>query len=212
MKRELATDSTEAADRVGGGLALLVEPPLRAVHQEPPQHVPGDPLARGLLPPGLCLPVVHNQVAEAQAAGSTKIQHPSIDCAFKSDASVAQRAKGHRDRGIPQSIVRDLVPHQNLDGVGARLGPDLDQNDRLLRLQPLVRSLNARILGVIDGRDAILWRATGKKLAVWHAVLAKVGPELSGGARRRPLVRQQSPGNSRHLGRRRRVGSGRRWR
>lgn len=61
----------------------------------------GDGLAGSLLPPGLRLPVVHDQAAVAQPPGGAKVQHPPLKRPLEGDASVAEGTVAHGDRHSP---------------------------------------------------------------------------------------------------------------
>ena len=72
-----------------------------------------------------------NRYAEATrheaCDGCDHICGPAVDAPVKDDGRIAQRAKGDRDRRIAQRVIGDLVPHQDLDRIGARLVADLDR-------------------------------------------------------------------------------------
>src|SRR5262249_26494310 len=101
----------------------------------------------GLLPPRFSLPVVHQQVAVAQPPGGAEIQHPPVDRSLKSNRCIAERAEGDSDRYSSDRIIDDLVPDENLDGVGAYIVAHLEEDHWFVRLEPSVCCADVDELG-----------------------------------------------------------------
>jgi hypothetical protein len=60
------------------------------------------------------------------------------------------------------------MPHQNLDGIGARFIVDLDEYDRFAVIQPFVRFTRGLELGFIYRGNPIFGRTSRKDFAVWE--------------------------------------------
>lgn len=81
-------------------------------------------------------------------------------------------------------VTDDLMPDDDLDGIGSRVAANLDDNDRLDGFEPGVRRRHTDELGRINTRNLIFDGPTGDDVAVGDAVFAPIGLELDGGARR----------------------------
>ena len=185
-----------------GGLEVLPADHRQRHEAQPAAGVDaGDSLTGGLLPPGLGLPVVHDQVAVVQPPGGAEIQHLVVEAPVEGDRGVAQRAERDRHRLVAELVVDDLVPGENLDRIGAHEPAGLDDRNRLAGLQPAVGVGDRQVLRGVDRGNAVLGRAAGEDLRVGHRVPAEVGAELPGRARWRRLLREQL-----HAFRRRRHG------
>ena len=175
-----------------GGLEVLPAHHGKRYEAQPATGVgAGNPLARGLLPPRLGLAVVHDQVAVIEAPGRAEVQHLVVEPTVEGDGGVAERAEGDRHRQIAELVVDDLVPGQDLDGIGAHPPVGLDHGDRLQGLQPGIGVGDRHVLRVVDRGDAVLGRTAGQDLRIGHRVPAEVGTELPGRARRRRLGGKQ---------------------
>jgi hypothetical protein len=115
-------------------------------------------LPDSLLPPGFGLPVVHQQIAVAQAAGGAEIQHAAMNRALEVEYAIAERTGGDDEGHATDGVVNDLVPDDDLDGIGPRVGANLDQNDRFDGLEPGTCCGHTDELGGINGRDLVFDR------------------------------------------------------
>ena len=141
----------------------------------PPRVLPDDAGAGELLPPRLGLPVVHDEVAEAKPPRRAEVEHHRVEAAVEDDRGVAEWAERHRDRGAAQLVVRDLVPDEDLERVGARLAAQLDRDDRLVRVEPFAGLLRRGVPGDVDGRDPVPRGAAGHDLREVHGPLLEIG-------------------------------------
>jgi hypothetical protein len=148
-------------------------------------------LTGGLLPPRLCLAVVHDQVTEVQPPGRAEVQQAPVDSALKGNRRVTERAEGDDDRHPAHGIVSDLVPDQDLHGIGPRVGANLQGNHGLNPSEPVVGLADADEAALVKGGDAILRRPAREDLAIGHRMSAEVRREHSGGAVGWLFVRQQ---------------------
>ncbi len=102
----------------------------RHLGQSRPGQLADNALTAELLPEAEGLPVVHHQVAHPQPAGGAEVQRPAVDHARERQGRIAQRAERHHHRLTGHDIVDDLVPDQDFQRIGARLGADLDGDHR----------------------------------------------------------------------------------
>lgn len=72
------------------------------------------------------------------------------------------------------------MPHQNLDGVGARLvaHPRQHQHHRLNWLKLLIRFAHADVFQQVDDGNPVLGWASGENLAIGEGVFTEIGLEL----------------------------------
>ena len=80
-----------------------------------------DPLTGELLPPGVRLPVIHNQVRVAKVTRYAEFKHFAVQSPVKRDRRVAQWAEGDRYRHTTDAIIHYFVPGQNLERVGTSI-------------------------------------------------------------------------------------------
>jgi hypothetical protein len=195
QKMALVGDTLYLGGRGCGGICLCESADGGEWTCGPLRQFSGDGVAARLLPPALGLAVVHEEVAETQPPGRAEVQHATVQRALEGDGRIAQRTEGDRQRQPAHRVVDDLVPGQDLQGIGADVVAHLHQHHRLLRLQPLVSLGGGHELGRVYGRDAILGRPAGENLAVGDRMAAEVGAELTLGAGRRRFRRQQLAGS-----------------
>jgi hypothetical protein len=94
--------------------------------------------------------------------------------AIEDERRVAERAVGDRDRPAAERVVDDLVPHQDLERVGAGLATELDGQHRLAVGEPLLGVGLRGGLGLVDRGDAVTRRAARLELRQRHAVLREI--------------------------------------
>ncbi len=176
--------------------------------QVPPGHGTDEGLAGELLPPAFRLPVVHNEIRVPKLSGRSEIENAAIDHPLEHQRRVAERAVGDDDGRAAHDVVRDFVPDQHAQWIGASILPD-GKGDHGLRIAEC--GDRSRCLAVrqpletrrINGRNSVLRRATGFDPRERHAMF--------GETRARPFqpptdrIRQQrpEPGIRRHAEERR---------
>ncbi len=94
--------------------------------------MPHQALAGEVSPQRLGLSVVHDQRRLVQLAGRAEVEQPIAELPLERQRRVAQRTVGHRHRHTAHLVVDDLVPDQDLDGVGLRLPVDLHDDHALV--------------------------------------------------------------------------------
>ena len=128
-----------------------------------------------LLPPGFGLAVIHHKVAVAQAAGGAEVEHHVAHPPIEHDARVAQGAEGNGDRPAGNLVVDDFVPYQN----GQRIGPSLSamfvDDDRIRVRQPVRRSGDRFEARGVQGRNAVLGRASGNDFGQVNGAFGEIG-------------------------------------
>ena len=62
----------------------------------------------------------------------------TFDAPLKHNGGITQRAVGHGDRNIANDVIDDLVPHQDLQWIGAGIAVDVQRNDWLAVRQILL--------------------------------------------------------------------------
>ena len=137
-------------------------------------EVADDGLARELLPPRFGLAVVHDEVAVSELSGRAEIEQASVQPAVEGDGRVAERTEGDRHRKAVQGVVDNLVPGQDLEGIGLGLSLVLDDDDGLDVFDPLVGRFLGHELRLVDGGDAVLRRASGEDLLIRNRMLLEV--------------------------------------
>jgi hypothetical protein len=115
--------------------------------------------ASELLPPALCLTVVHDEIGVAQLTGRTEIEDMRRDAPIEDDGRVAQRAVGDRHWRATHHIIDDLVPDQDPQRIGAGVPADLEADHGLVggSLLVLTDGFEDRM---VDRRNAVLRRAS----------------------------------------------------
>ena len=116
-----------------------------------------DPLAGELLPPALGLAVVHHEVGVAQLAGGAEIQHRVAHPPVVDNGRVAERAEGNGDGNAARRVVDDLVPHQDLQRIGAVFAAQ-EHADHGLRVGEMVDLGSGREDRIVDRGNAVLGR------------------------------------------------------
>jgi hypothetical protein len=119
--------------------------------------------------------------------------------------------------GVPSISSFTISCHMRIwIGVGARVVAELELDDGLARLEPLVRGFRRHESGRLDRRDAVLARPAARELAERDAVLREVRLPARGGdgkrflrlpvratVRRRGAVRSPAGGRGERHGRER---------
>lgn len=95
------------------------------MRQLSPGQLPYQRLSRELLPPGLGLMVVHDQVTAPQHSADGERVDLSIDASAKHDSRVAQRSIADEHWLTIDHVVNDLVEDQNLYRVGSHVRAQL---------------------------------------------------------------------------------------
>jgi hypothetical protein len=72
------------------------------------------------------------------------------------DGRVAERTEGDHDGDAAHGVVRDLMPDEDLEGIGARVAVELESDDGLLRAQELVAAGQVQELGLVAGGRVIV--------------------------------------------------------
>ena len=134
-----------------------------------------DPFAGELLPPGLRLAIVHDQIAVAQPSGGAEIENLAVKVAVEGDAGVAQGAEGDRYRLTVYFVVDDLVPYEDAQRVGAGHITVAEHDHRVWVFQPLVAGCYGLKLRSVNRRDAVFGRTAGKNLSPTHRASREVG-------------------------------------
>ena len=148
-----------------------------------------------LLPPRLGLPVVHDEIAQTKPPRRSEVEHHRVEAAVEDDRGVAERTERDRDRGAAQLVVRDLVPDEDLERVGAGLPAPFDRDDRLARIEPFRGLLHRGVAGEVDGRDPVPRGSAGHDLREVHDPILEVGlRKLPGGELPLPARRPREGG------------------
>src|SRR5258708_12633806 len=84
-----------------------------------------------MLPPALGLTVVHHEIRVSELTRRAEIENPVLHRAFENERGVAKRAIGDGHGRIPDTIVHDLVPDQDAQGIRPRVAANGDRDDRL---------------------------------------------------------------------------------
>ena len=99
--------------------------------------------------------VVHDQVAVAEQAGGSEGECGVAQAAVEGDGGVAQRAVGDEHRDAADDVVDDLVPEDDLQGVGAHVAVDVEVHDGRSVAVDAVRVADADVGGVGERHDLI---------------------------------------------------------
>lgn len=115
----------------------------------------------------------------------------------ENDGRIAQGAKGHGYRLIPHHIVDDFVPDQYLQRIGARVVLVLDDDYRLMGMEPWIGVLRRHEFGLVDGGNAVFRWAAGNDLFQFYGASGevRVGPFLGevGGKQALPSATLDDP-------------------
>ena len=84
-------------------------------------QLPYQRLSRELLPPGLRLMVIHNQVAAPKHPADAECVDLAIDAAAKHDSHVTERSIADEDWLSIDDVVDRLVQDKNLNRVGSHV-------------------------------------------------------------------------------------------
>ena len=126
-----------------------------------------------LLPPGLCLTVVHDEVGVAQVPGRSEVERPRADPSIEDERGVAERTERDSDRDAGDAVVDDLVPDQDLDRIGSHAITNGELDYRLARLQKADAG-DTQEAGVIDRGNPVLARPARLELGKRDDVAARV--------------------------------------
>src|SRR5712691_6307294 len=96
-----------------------------------PAHDAHDGVAAKLLPPALGLTVVHHEIRVSELARRAEIENPVLHRAFENARGVAKRAIGDGHGRASDTIVHDLMPDQDAQGIRPRVAAYGERNDRL---------------------------------------------------------------------------------
>src|SRR6266851_956783 len=96
-----------------------------------PAHDAHDGVAAKLLPPARGLTVVHHKVRVSELARRAEIENPVPHRAFENEGGIAKRAIGDSHGRFPDTIVHDLMPDQDAQGIGPRVAANGERDDRL---------------------------------------------------------------------------------
>ena len=110
--------------------------------------------ATELLPPALCLAVIHNEIGETEFAGGAEVQHPTIHGAIEDNGGVAKRAISHRHRYATDQIIGDFMPHHDPERIGAGIAID-DEADHRLAVGKIGFQAHRDEHRIIDGRNSV---------------------------------------------------------
>src|SRR6266852_5067939 len=160
-------------------------------------QLPNYRLADRLLPPRFGLAVIHQQVAEAQAPGCAKIQHPPTDSTLEDNGSITERAERHGNGYSSNGIVHNLVPDKQLNGIRACVTADLKVDDRFIRFEPGICLIDRDEPGSIERGNPVFRWPSRENLIIMDTMFAKVGLEFYRSELRRRLRRQQFTGGGR---------------
>ncbi len=144
-----------------------------------PRQLADQGIASELLPPGLRLPVVHDEVGVAQLPGRPEVEHPAVDAPVEGDRRVAEGAEGDGDRSVAETCVDDLVPGQDLQRIRTALALDRDLDHRLAVREEL-DLVRAGVARLVDRRDSVLGWAPGLELLERDALLREIRLPLRG--------------------------------
>src|SRR5262249_55774138 len=140
-----------------------------------PGQVADDGPADGLLPPGLGLAVIHDQVGLAKVARRAEVQYATGCAPVERDGRVAEWAEGDRDRHTPDSVIDYLVPDRDQHWISTALGPNRQRHQGLGWFERGAGFGGAQKLGVVGRWDAaVAWPATAD-FAQGHAVFVEIG-------------------------------------
>ena len=166
------------------------------------RQVADDGLSGDLLPPGLGLPVPHDEVAVAHLAAGAEVQHPSAHPPVEDDSRVAEGAVGDCDGHAAHLVVDYLVPYEDGQGVGPGVPVYLQAQDGLVLSHVLGSASHFHVLRVVDRGDLVAQRAAGNDLAVEHRVLGEVRLPPEGEVLGRRLVQRIAGAGGGRRGRR----------
>ena len=110
-----------------------------------------------------------------QAAGGAEVEHLAVEAPVEGQRRIAQRAVGDRDRHASHCVVHDLVPDEDLQGVGPGVAFESDDDHGLTVPQPTICFANGLEAGLVDGRDAVLGRPARNDLLERDTVLGEIG-------------------------------------
>ena len=119
--------------------------------------------------------VAHHEVRVAQPPGRAEVENLPSGAAVEHDCGVAQRAERDRNRHRPKRVVRDLVPDEDLDRVGAHLAGDVHGDHGFTRFE-VPHIAHVLELRVVQRGDPVLWRPTRRDLVEADCASRKVGP------------------------------------
>ena len=134
-----------------------------------------DGLAGELLPPGLGLPIPHDEVEVAQVACGAEVVDRAIEGPVEDDGGVAEGAVGDGDGDAGDDVVDDFVPNEEPEGVGASVVVDLEIEDGFGVHEPGFGRCGGLEVGHVEGRDFVAVGAAGGYLAVGDGMDGEVG-------------------------------------
>ncbi len=110
-----------------------------------------------------------------EASGGAEVQQPTAVLPLEDQRRIAQRAVGDREGKPAHNVVDDLVPDQDLVGIGGCPTALLHDEHGLIVFEPAVCILDRNEPWSVDRRDAVLGWAPGHDLFQRDRVTRKVG-------------------------------------
>ena len=136
-------------------------------HRLPTRKSAADRLVAHLRPEALGGAVEHDQVVVEQEPRDAEVVDLPVQRGVEDDATPRERTVARNDRNASDHVVDDLVPPQDVVGVGPRLSIDDDSEDERRGLQEGVTLRCGDGGGLCQRRDAVLARSSGDDLVLW---------------------------------------------